>query len=74
MIARASVSNAYLVAGVYTHPEDPFLAFMANLRTLRSGGEISDPADIKAMMEAQGYVEVEMSATPLATFVFGMLP
>lgn len=73
-IARASVSNSYLVAGVYTCPEDPFLALMANLRTLRSGGEISDPADIKAMMEARGYVDVEMTATPVATFVFGRLP
>jgi hypothetical protein len=73
-IARASMSNAYLVAGVYTRPEDPFLAFMANLRMLRSGGEINDPAAIKAMMEARGYVDVEMSAAPVATFVFGKLP
>ncbi|MBX4863914.1 class I SAM-dependent methyltransferase [Rhizobium bangladeshense] len=73
-IARASVSNAYLVAGVYTCPEDPFLALMANLRTLRSGGEITAPADIKVMMEARGYVDVEMSATAVATFVFGRLP
>jgi SAM-dependent methyltransferase len=73
-IARASLGNAYLVAGVYTRPEDPFLALMANLRTVRSGGEVSDPVDIKAMMEARGYVDVEMSATPVATFVFGRLP
>ncbi|KQO75970.1 class I SAM-dependent methyltransferase [Rhizobium sp. Leaf262] len=73
-IARASVSDAYLFAGVYSRPKDPFLALMANLRTLRSGGEISDPADIKAMMEARGYVDVEMSSTPVATFVFGRLP
>jgi hypothetical protein len=73
-IARASVRDAYLVAGVYTRPEDPFLALMANLRTLRSGGEISDPAAIKALMEARGYVEVDMSATPVATFVVGRLP
>ncbi len=73
-IARASVSDAYLVAGVYSRPDDPFLALMANLRTLRSGGEISDPADIKAMMEARGYVDIGTSATPVATFVFGRLP
>lgn len=73
-IVRASVSNAYLVSGVYTRPEDPFLALMANLRTLRSGGEISDPADLKAMMEARGYVDIGMSVTPIATFVFGRLP
>ena len=72
-IARASVKGAYLVAGVYTRPGDPFLALMGNLRTLRSGGEISDPADIKAMMEARGYVDVGTSATPVATFVFGRL-
>jgi hypothetical protein len=73
-IVRASVSNSYLVAGVYTRPEDPFLALMADLRTLRSGGEISDPADLKAMMEARGYVDIGMSVTPIATFVFGRLP
>jgi SAM-dependent methyltransferase len=73
-IVRASVSDAYLVAGVYTRPADPFLALMANLRTLRSGGEISDPAEIGSMMEARGYVDVEMSVTPVATFVFGRLP
>lgn len=73
-IARASVKGAYLVAGVYTRPEDPFLALMVNLRTLRSGGEISDPADIKAMMEARGYVDVGTSTTPVATFLFGRFP
>jgi hypothetical protein len=70
-IARASMSDASLVAGVYTRPEVPFLALMANLRMLRSGGEINDPAAIKAMMEARGYVDVEMSAAPVATFVLG---
>lgn len=73
-IARASVSNAYLVAGIYTRPEEDFLALMADLRTLRSGGEISDPAEIKAMMEARGYVDVGISVAPVATFVFGRLP
>lgn len=73
-IARAFVSDAYLVAGVYSRPDDPFLALMSSLRTLRSGGEISDPADIKAMMEARGYVDIGTSATPIATFVFGRLP
>ncbi|GEM_PF-1646903 len=73
-IVRASVHNAYLVAGIYTQPADPFLALMANLRTLRSGGEITDPLEIKTMMEARGYVEVELSVTPIATFVFGRLP
>lgn len=73
-IARASMSDAYLVAGAYTRPEDPFLALMANLRTLRSGGDINDPAAIRAMMEARGYVDVEMSVAPVATFVFGRLP
>jgi len=73
-IARASVSDAYLVAGIYTRPEDQFLALMADLRMLRSGGEISDPAEMKAMMEARGYVDIGMSVTPVATFVFGRLP
>ncbi|MCC8471923.1 class I SAM-dependent methyltransferase [Xanthomonas phaseoli] len=73
-IARASVADAYLVAALYSRPNDPFLALMASLRTLRSGGEISDPAEIRAMMEARGYVDVEMSATPVATFVFGRRP
>ena len=73
-IARASVNNAYLVAGLYTRPKDPFLALMADLRTLRSGGDVVDPLDIRAMMEDRGYVDVQMSAAPVATFVFGRLP
>ncbi|MFP5076232.1 SAM-dependent methyltransferase [Rhizobium sp. YIM 134829] len=73
-IARASRSDAYLVAALYSRAEDPFLALMADLRTLRSGGEIRNPALLRSMMEARGYVDLEMSVTPLATFVFGRLP
>ncbi|OAE48374.1 class I SAM-dependent methyltransferase [Agrobacterium tumefaciens] len=72
-IARASTKSAYLIAGLYTVPDDPFLALMANLRTLRSGGEITESSDIRKMMEARGYVDVQSSETPVATFVFGRL-
>lgn len=72
-IARASTKDAYLVAGLYTRPEDPFLALMADLRTLRSGGEITDPEEICSIMKARGYVDIQSSVTPVATFLFGRL-
>lgn len=72
-IAHASTKDAYLVAGLYTLPDDPFLALMAKLRTLRSGGEIIDPAELVSIMKARGYVDIQSSVTPVATFLFGRL-
>ena len=73
-IRAASRPGAWLVASLYTEPDDPFMAVMSALRTRRGGGEITDPADIEDMLRSRGYVDVEVDAAPLATFVFGRLP
>ena len=73
-IERALVPGGYLVAGLYTRAEDPFLALVADLSTLRGGGEIGDAHEITRMMEAGGFVLVETRETPIATYVVGRLP
>lgn len=73
-IRAASRAGAYLVAAVYTLPDDPFLRIMSQLRTLRSGGEVTEPAEVVALLRAQGYVDIEVEVAPVATFVFGRLP
>jgi hypothetical protein len=72
-IVLASKSNAYLVAAVYTQPEDPFMAVVTTLRTLRSGGELTNPAELQEMLKSRGYTDLEMSISPVATFVLGRL-
>lgn len=73
-IAGASRSGGWLVASLYTIPAEPFTATMSRLRTLRSGGEIMDPAELADLLGHHGYVDVEVDASPVATFVFGRLP
>ena len=73
-IHAASCNGAWLVAALYTTPDDPFAAAMAKLRTLRGGGEVTDPMDLAEMLRSIGYVDVEVDAAPLATFVLGRLP
>ncbi|GGD34238.1 methyltransferase domain-containing protein [Aureimonas glaciei] len=72
-VRAASCSGAWLVAALYTQPDDAFMAVMSSLRTLRGGGEVTDPAEIEALLGSRGYVDVERDAAPLATFVFGRL-
>ena len=73
-IAAASRPGGWLVAAMYTQPEDPFMAVVSSLRTLRSGGEVTDPAELEALLRARGYVDVESDVAPVATFVLGRLP
>lgn len=73
-IAAASRSGSYLVAPLYTTPDDPFAAVMSSLRTLRSGGEITAPSELEGLLRARGYVEIEVDVAPVATFVMGRLP
>jgi precorrin-6B methylase 2 len=73
-IAAASRSGGWLVAAMYTQPADPFMAVMSSLRTLRSGGEPTSPAELEALLRARGYVDVESDVAPVATFVLGRLP
>ena len=73
-IAAASRSGGWLVAPVYTRPDDPFMAVMSSLRTLRSGGQVMEPAELEALLSARGYVDIEVDVAPIATFVMGRLP
>ena len=73
-IAAASCSGSWLIAPVYTTPEDPFMAVMSSLRTLRSGGEITQPAQLETLLRARGYVDIEVDVGPVATFVMGRFP
>lgn len=73
-IRAASRPGAWIVAALYTRPDDPFMAVMSGLRTLRGGGEVTDPSEIETMLRSRGYVDLEMDAAPIATFVFGRLP
>jgi predicted RNA methylase len=73
-IVAASSSGSYLVASTYTRPSDPVAASFATLRTLRSGGEVTDASEVEDLLRARGYVDVESEASPLATFTLGRLP
>jgi precorrin-6B methylase 2 len=70
-IAAATSSGGWLVAALYTIPDDPFTATMASLRALRSGGEITDSGEIAELLRAGGYVDVEVDSAPVATFIHG---
>ena len=73
-IVAASRRGAWLIASIYTQPHDPFMAVLSKLRTLRSGGEITEPAELEGMLRASGYIDVEADVAPMATFVIGRLP
>lgn len=73
-IAAASQRGAWIVAALYTTPDDPFLATMSTLRTLRGGGEIVDCSELEARLRAHGYVDVEVDAAPIATFLLARRP
>lgn len=73
-IVGASRSGGWLVASLYTTPSDTFLAVMSTLRTLRGGGEITEPAELENMLRRRGYIDIEVDVQPLATFVLGRRP
>lgn len=70
-IAAATRRGGWIVAALYTTPHDPFAATMASLRTLRGGGEITDPLEIRELLQADGYIDVEVDVAPVATFILG---
>ncbi|MGK6324395.1 SAM-dependent methyltransferase [Sphingomonas sp. DT-51] len=73
-IVAASTDDAWLVASLYTTPADPFAASMSRLRTLRSGGDITDAAELVGLFEDHGYIDVEIDVAPVATFILGRRP
>lgn len=72
-IAAASRSGGWLVTALYTQADDPFAAVISSLRTLRSGGELTDHGELARMMRSRGYVDIEVDTAPVASFVFGRL-
>jgi hypothetical protein len=72
-IVAASLSGSYLVAATYTRPTDPVAASFAALRTLRSGGEVTDASQVEDLLRTHRYVDVESTVSPLATFTLGRL-
>lgn len=73
-IAAASHSGGWLVAAIYTRPEEPFLAVMSSLRTLRSGGDVTSSAELAELLRSCGYVDIELDVAPVATLVLARLP
>lgn len=73
-IVAASSKASWLIAPVYTIPADPVAAAFSKLRTLRSGGEMTDPSDVREMLTSHGYTHVEIDEDRIATFVLGRLP
>ena len=70
-IVATSLENSYIVAAVYSRPEDKVLADFAALRTLRSGGEVTEPLEVEKILRDGGYEDVESFPGPLATFIVG---
>lgn len=73
-IVDATRGDGWLVAAIYTRPDDPFTAAMTALRTLRGGGQITEASEMEHLLRSRGYVDVEVDAQPLATFILGRLP
>ena len=73
-IAAASQPGGWLVAPLYSKPDDPFMAVMSSLRTLRSGGEVTETSELVDLLRARGYVDIEVDPAPIASFVMGRLP
>ena len=59
---RAAVAamrpGAEIVLGRYTGSDDPLVAALGDLRTIRSGGTLLAPADTRALLEGAGLVDV----------------
>lgn len=72
-IAAASQPGAWLVAALYTAPSDPLAAVIADLRTLRGGGDCVRAHEVASLLSAQGYRDLEIDTSPLSTFVLGRL-
>lgn len=72
-IVAASRSGSWLVAPIYTVPDEPFAALISSLRTLRGGGELRDPAELTTLLRSRGYGNIEVDIGPISSFVIGRL-
>jgi 2-polyprenyl-3-methyl-5-hydroxy-6-metoxy-1,4-benzoquinol methylase len=48
------------ILGLYTRPEDPLMAALADLRTVRQGGVVHTPQDLATLLTRAGFADVEV--------------
>jgi SAM-dependent methyltransferase len=73
-IRRALGPDAVLVCGLESRPQAPLARALADLRTIRGGGELCTPEDVAARVEAAGYTGVEIVPGPMVTLILGRPP
>jgi precorrin-6B methylase 2 len=59
-VARAVAAmrpGAQIVLGRYAGPDDPVVAALGDLRTIRSGGTVLDASDTRALLEGAGLID-----------------
>jgi SAM-dependent methyltransferase len=70
--------GGWAIFGLYARPDDPLAAAVADLRTVRHGGELRTPEDVAAMMSRAGFAGVEILFDPQwrvpVAFVVGQRP
>jgi SAM-dependent methyltransferase len=70
--------GGWAIFGLYPRPADPLAAAVADLRTVRHGGELRTPEDVAAMMSRAGFAGVEILFEPQwrlqVAFVVGERP
>lgn len=48
------------IVGLYARPDDPLMAAVADLRTVRQGGVVHTPQETAALLKRAGFVDVEV--------------
>jgi SAM-dependent methyltransferase len=70
--------GGWAIFGLYARLDDPLAAAIADLRTVRHGGELRTPQDVAAMMSRAGFAGVEILFDPQwrlpVAFVVGRRP
>jgi SAM-dependent methyltransferase len=48
------------ILGLYARPEDPLMAAVADLRTVRQGGAVHTPQDLATLLTRAGFADVKV--------------
>jgi hypothetical protein len=70
-VRTALTPDGWVVCGLETLPQEPLARALSVLRTVRGGGEISEPAEAASSLTAAGFTAVEIAPAGLLTFVLG---
>jgi precorrin-6B methylase 2 len=70
-VRSALTPDGWVVCGLETLPQEPLARALSVLRTVRGGGEISEPAEAASSLTAAGFTAVETAPAGLLTFVLG---